>query len=121
VSSTRVDATVRSSRKSLDLIRIGFFSRGDTDFFPGLVDGLLWHDPYLLCADFQSYLECQRRVAETYVDTQRWTHMSILNVARSSQFSSDRTIREYCDEIWRVKPVHVRLLSQEDVKVGFMQ
>ena len=105
----------------LDLIRSGFFSRGDTEMFRPLVDGLQWHDPYLLCADFQSYLECQRRVSEAYVDADRWAQMSILNAARSGKFSSDRTIREYCNEIWQVKPVHVRLLSQEEVKVGFMQ
>jgi glycogen phosphorylase len=105
----------------LELLRSGFFSRGDTELFRPLVDGLLWHDPYLLCADFQSYLDCQRRVSEAYVDAERWSQMSILNTARSGVFSSDRTIREYCEDIWRVEPVHVKLLSQEDVKVGFMQ
>ena len=108
-------------KEVLELIRSGFFSRGDTELFRGLVDGLLSHDPYLLCADFQSYLECQQRVSAAYVDADRWSEMAILNAARSGRFSSDRTIGEYCNEIWKVKPVHVRLLSQEDVKVGFMQ
>ena len=98
-------------RDVIDLIRSGFFSRGDTELFKPLIDGLLYEDPYLLLADFQSYVECQERVADVYRDTERWTRMSILNTARSGKFSSDRTIREYCTEIWRVKPVSINLLT----------
>jgi starch phosphorylase len=98
-------------RDVIDLIRSGFFSRGDTELFRPLIDGLLYHDPYLLLADFQSYIECQAKVTEAYRDTERWTRMSILNTARSGKFSSDRTIREYCEDIWRVKPVPIHLLT----------
>src|SRR5690606_621053 len=56
-----------------------------------------------------------------YRDVDHWTRMSILNSARSGKFSSGRTIQEYCRDIWRAPSVPVRLLSQEDVKVGFMQ
>jgi glycogen phosphorylase len=108
-------------KEVLDLIRSGFFSRGDTELFRPLVDGLIRHDPYLLCADFKSYLTCQQEVNDAYLDVERWSKMSILNAARSGKFSSDRTIREYCADIWKADPVRVRLLSQEDVKVGFMQ
>ncbi|MFL6547389.1 MAG: glycogen/starch/alpha-glucan phosphorylase [Povalibacter sp.] len=108
-------------KEVIDLIRSGFFSRGDTEQFRPLIDGLVWHDPYLLFADFASYVACQQDVSNTYADSDRWARMSIINSARSGKFSSDRTIREYCDEIWKAPPVHVRLLSQEDVKVGFMQ
>ncbi|MDP8984467.1 MAG: glycogen/starch/alpha-glucan phosphorylase [Pseudomonadota bacterium] len=101
-------------RDVLELIRSGFFSRGDTELFRPLIDGLLYHDPYLLLADFQSYVECQERVAEVYRDTERWTRMSILNTARSGKFSSDRTIREYCEEIWQVKPVPIHLLTHAE-------
>jgi starch phosphorylase len=108
-------------KEALDLIANGFFSRGDTQMFRDLVDCLLWHDPYLVLADFQSYLECQSQVSAAYRDADRWTRMSILNCARSGKFSSDRTIQEYCRDIWRAPSVPVRLLSQDDVKVGFMQ
>jgi glycogen phosphorylase len=105
-------------REVIDLIRSGFFSRGDTELFRPLVDGLLYHDPYLLLADFQSYLDCQSLVSETYGDTERWTRMSILNTARSGRFSSDRTIREYCADIWGVKPVPIHLLTHAEAGVA---
>jgi starch phosphorylase len=101
-------------RDVIDLIRSGFFSRGDSELFRPLIDGLMYHDPYLLFADFQSYVECQDRVAAVYADTESWTRMSILNTARSGKFSSDRTIREYCADIWRVKSVPIHLLSHEE-------
>ena len=108
-------------KEVIELIGSGFFSRGDPQMFRSLIDGLLWHDPYLVFADFESYSTCQRRVSTAYRDVEQWTRMSILNSARSGKFSSDRTIQEYCDDIWKAPAVPVRLLSQEDVKVGFMQ
>ncbi|MEQ1579453.1 MAG: glycogen/starch/alpha-glucan phosphorylase [Steroidobacteraceae bacterium] len=105
----------------IDLIRGGFFSRGDIDLFRPLVDGLLYHDPYLLFADYQSYVDCQREVDIAYRDVEHWTKMSILNSARSGKFSSDRTIREYASQIWKVKSVPIQLLSQADVRAGLMQ
>ncbi len=100
-------------RDVIDLIRSGFFSRGDSELFRPLIDGLLYHDPYLLLADFQSYIDCQAKVSEAYRDTERWTRMSILNTARSGKFSSDRTIREYCTDIWHVDAVPINLLTHE--------
>ncbi|HET7811101.1 MAG TPA: glycogen/starch/alpha-glucan phosphorylase [Steroidobacteraceae bacterium] len=108
-------------RAALDLIREGFFSRGNSTQFQPLIDNLTWHDPYFVLADYQSYADCQDLVDKSYGDPEAWTRMSILNTARSGKFSSDRTIREYCDEIWRAKPVHVQLLSQEEVKAGLLQ
>ena len=101
-------------RDVIDLIRSGFFSRGDTELFRPLIDGLMYQDPYLLFADFQSYVECQERVAAVFEDTERWTRMSILNTARSGKFSSDRSIREYCADIWKVKSVPIHLLTHEE-------
>ena len=108
-------------REVIDLIRAGFFSRGDTELFRPLVDNLLLHDPYLVLADFRSYLECQQQVSRAYAERERWSRMSILNTARSGKFSSDRTIREYSEHIWRVQPVPIKLLSRDDVKGKFLQ
>jgi starch phosphorylase len=69
------------------------------------MDSLLHHDPFMVLADYQAYIDCQDSAAEVYRDQERWTRMSILNVARMGKFSSDRSIREYCEKIWRVKPV----------------
>jgi glycogen phosphorylase len=102
-------------RAAIDLIADGFFSRGDVTLFRPIVDGLMNWDPYLLFADFQSYSDCQARVDCAYQDVDRWTTMSILNTARSGQFSSDRTVREYVSEIWRAPAVPIRLLSQKDL------
>ncbi|HNC52267.1 MAG TPA: glycogen/starch/alpha-glucan phosphorylase [Accumulibacter sp.] len=105
-------------REVIDLIASGFFSRGDREVFRPLVDHLLNHDEYMVLADFQSYIECQQAVSAAYLDSDRWCRMSILNVARSGFFSSDRAIREYCEEIWKVRPVRIELtnLSGEDMK-----
>jgi starch phosphorylase len=108
-------------RRVIELIQAGFFSRGDGDLFRPLIDGLLHHDPYMVFADFKAYVDCQTRVDKAYADKAHWTRMSILNTARSGMFSSDRTIREYSNDIWHIDPVPIRLLSQDDVKVGIQQ
>ena len=105
-------------KAALDLIAEGFFSRGNVNLFRPLLDGLMSWDPYLVCADFQAYSDCQELAGRAYADSERWTAMSILNVARSGKFSSDRTIGEYLDHIWRVPPVPIRLLSQKDLTNG---
>jgi starch phosphorylase len=96
-------------RKAIDQIAAGFFSSGDADVFRPLIDSLLYHDEYMAFADFEPYLDIQDAVDQAYRQPDDWTRKSILNVARCGFFSSDRTIKEYCDEIWRVKPVKVTL------------
>ncbi|NOR70872.1 MAG: glycogen/starch/alpha-glucan family phosphorylase [Methylomarinum sp.] len=91
----------------LDRIREGYFSHGDANLFLPLVDELLNHDQYMLLADYQSYIDAQDKVSETWRDQELWTRMSILNVARMGKFSSDRAIQDYCQDIWKVKPVPV--------------
>ena len=105
----------------ISLIRNGFFSRGNGDLFHPLVDTLLGHDPYMVLADFQPYVDCQEQVNAAYQDQANWTRMSILNAARCGKFSSDRSIQEYCEDIWKVEPVPIKLLSQEDVKADILQ
>jgi starch phosphorylase len=105
-------------REVIDLIRSGLFSRGDTELFRPLTDGLMYQDPYLLLADFQSYIDCQARVSLAYGDTEHWTRMSILNTARSGKFSSDRTIREYCADIWGVNSVPIHLLTHAEAGIA---
>ncbi len=93
----------------IDRISSGYFSHGDTNLFKPLVDSLLYDDQYMLMVDYQSYLDCQEQVSEVYQDKDKWTKMSILNSANMGKFSSDRTIREYCQDIWQVKPVKIEL------------
>ena len=108
-------------REVIELIRCGFFSRGDGDIFRPLVDNLLYHDTFLVMADFQSYIECQAQVEAAYLDPEHWTRMSILNTARSGLFSSDRAIQEYADDIWKVKPVDIDLLRQHRLTARTIQ
>jgi starch phosphorylase len=96
-------------RQAIDQIGSGVFSHGDTQLFQPLVDALLQRDEYLALADYRSYLECQDKVGRLYRDQNRWTRTSILNVARMGKFSSDRAIREYCQDIWRARPVPIEL------------
>jgi starch phosphorylase len=88
--------------EALDAIANGAFSGGDREIFRPLVDSLLNHDPFLVLADYRSYVDCQGHVAEAYQDERRWARMSIANIARVGNFSSDRAIREYHEKIWRV-------------------
>ncbi|WP_077100061.1 glycogen/starch/alpha-glucan phosphorylase [Mycobacterium terramassiliense] len=96
-------------RAVLDLIAGGTFSRGDTEVFRPLVDNLRHDDPFLVCADYASYVECQQRVSAAWQDRDSWTKMSILNTARSGKFSSDRAVAEYCEDIWNVWPLTVKM------------
>ena len=89
-------------REVIDGIGSGRFSRGDSSLFRPLVDGLLNSDPYLLFADYQSYVDCQDRVCKMYRDQEAWSKMSIYNAARMGKFSSDRSIRDYCKGIWNI-------------------
>jgi starch phosphorylase len=85
----------------------GRFSRGERGLFEPLVRTLVEHDPFFVLADFRSYVECQERVARAWSDPDRWTRSAVRNVAGMGYFSSDRSIREYAEGIWRVPAVHV--------------
>jgi starch phosphorylase len=98
-------------KSALDLIASGRFSRGESSLFRPLVDSLIHRDEYFVLADFPSYVDCQEKVSQVWADPHRWTKMSILNTARMGYFSSDRTIRDYSRDIWRVKPNPVQLVD----------
>ncbi len=92
----------------IDLINSGCFSGGDTNLFKSLTDKLLWDDPFMLMADYQLYVDCQDLVAKTWKDTSEWNRMSVLNISRIGKFSSDRSIRDYCEKIWKVNPFRIK-------------
>ena len=91
----------------LELIAQGTFTHGDTEVLRPIVDNLCFHDPFLVLADYRSYVDCQDRVSAAWQDGDTWSRMSILNSARSGKFSSDRAIAQYCEDIWHVDPMPV--------------
>jgi starch phosphorylase len=99
-------ATIAGSpmlQRALDAIGSGLFSPDEPGRFRDLVDVLTYHDHFLVAADFDSYVATQRKVAAQWRDQAAWWRASVLNTANVGWFSSDRTIREYCDDIWNVK------------------
>lgn len=105
-------------KSALDRISGGDFSHGDRELFKPIIDSLLYSDQYLLLADYQAYIDCQQRASEAYKDRESWTRMSILNALRMDKFSSDRTIEEYANEIWKAKPVKVELEEYDPDNAG---
>jgi starch phosphorylase len=105
-------------KQVIDQLASGFFSPKEPTLFMSIIDSLLNHDEYMLLADYQSYVDCQERVSEAFKDYENWTRMSILNVARMGKFSSDRTIAEYCREIWKVEPTPIELGSYSQSEAG---
>jgi starch phosphorylase len=100
---------------AIDRIASGFFSHGDTELFKPLLDSLLYRDEYLLLTDYPSYVECQDRVSQAYRDQDHWTRMSILNVARMGKFSSDRSIQDYLQNIWKTPAVQVEVPEYKQI------
>lgn len=90
-------------RRVVDLLASGFFSPEEPRRFQPIVDGLLGGDPYLILADFASYLAAQERAEAFYRRRDAWAAASIRNVARMGFFSSDRTVRQYAEEIWKIR------------------
>ena len=95
-------------REAIDLVSAGVFSNGDRELFRPLVDALLTRDDYMVLYDFASYLDAQHAVDAAFTNQDEWTRKSILNVARAGHFSSDRSIREYCRDIWHAGPAAPR-------------
>ena len=93
----------------IDLLSSGFFSPEEPDLYRPIVNALTKDDTYLLCADFDAYVRCQDRVSKCYLDQDTWARMAIVNVAKSGKFSSDRTIKQYAEQIWGASPVQITL------------
>ena len=100
-------------RKVLMQLVNGFYSPENTELFRDIYNSLLntqstqYADTYFTLADFRSYDAAQRRLEEAYRDEARWAKMAIINVANVGKFSSDRTIRQYVDEIWHIDKITV--------------
>ena len=88
--------------EAVNLVKGGHFSNGNKDIFQPLVDNLLNHDPFCVFADFSDYCDAQDRVSNEWKNWKSWQRMSLMNVARSGFFSSDRSIRDYCKGIWGI-------------------
>lgn len=100
-------------QQALDMIASGYFSPAQPDRFRPIIDTLMHHgDNYMVLADYAAYMACQEEVAAAYGDQEGWTRQAILNTANMGKFSSDRTIREYAEEIWQAQPVEVKLASE---------
>ena len=95
-------------KQVLDMISSGYFLPSEPSIFQSIVDALTYdNDHFMLLADYEDYIKCQQRVDDLYKNQQEWTRKTILNVANMGKFSSDRTIKEYADEIWGLKAVPI--------------
>ncbi|MBQ9337426.1 MAG: glycogen/starch/alpha-glucan phosphorylase, partial [Lentisphaeria bacterium] len=95
-------------QRILKLIENNFFSPGEQDIFRPLIDAM-HSDTYMTAADFDSYCNVQRQVSELYLKKAEWNRRCVMNIAGMGRFSSDRSIREYAENIWHLEPYHVDL------------
>ena len=96
-------------KRVLDQLVDGTYSNGDKEMFRDLYDSLVRNDVYFTLKDFDSYAEAQKRVNKAYKDQAAWAQMAMLNTACSGKFSSDRTIEQYAQEIWKLEKVKVTI------------
>ena len=92
----------------LDMLVSGNLSQGNKDLFRPVYDNLLNHDPYLLLKDYRSYIDSQDEVHRVWKNRDEWAKKSIINAAGMGKFSSDRSIKDYCDDIWKVEAVRLK-------------
>jgi glycogen phosphorylase len=104
-------------KKIIDMIANGFFSPWNPQLFKPIIDSLMSTDNFMLFADFEAYVKCQSVVSQNFLDVEDWTRKSILNVANTGKFSSDRAIGEYAKDIWNVKPVPIELEAESPLKL----
>jgi starch phosphorylase len=93
-------------RRVMDLLESGHFNHFEPGIFNAIIQSIREPaDPWMTAADFRGFVDAQQRAEETYRDVDRWTRMSILNTACSGRFSTDRTMRDYNDDIWHLEPI----------------
>jgi starch phosphorylase len=99
----------RDLGRVIKLLQSGHFNLFESGIFDPILKSITSpHDPWMIAADFRSFVDAQQRAAEAYQDRERWVRMSILNAAFSAKFSTDRTIKQYNEGIWHLKPMAVR-------------
>jgi len=102
-------------KQAIDMIGAGYFSPSEPNLFHPLLNALFKDgDYFMVLADYAAYVKCQEQVSKEYSDQRLWAKKSILNVANMGKFSSDRTIREYAQEIWKAKPIPITLPGAGD-------
>ena len=94
-------------KRVVDIIAADYFNKTEPGIFKPIIDRLLGDDYYCLMADYQSYIDAQDEVSRQYQNPEEWTKKAILNVARVGKFSSDRSIKEYAKNIWKIEPVKI--------------
>ncbi|XP_072485922.1 glycogen phosphorylase, liver form [Notamacropus eugenii] len=93
----------------IDQIDNGYFSPKQPDLFKDIISMLFYHDRFKVFADYESYVKCQEKVSELYMNSKEWTRMVVKNIAASGKFSSDRTIKEYARDIWSMEPSDLKM------------
>ncbi|XP_068938444.1 glycogen phosphorylase, liver form [Petaurus breviceps papuanus] len=96
-------------KMAIDQIDNGFFSPKQPDLFKDIIDMLFYHDRFKVFADYESYVKCQEKVSQLYMNSKEWTRMVVKNIAASGKFSSDRTIKEYAKDIWSMEPSDLKI------------
>lgn len=96
-------------KQVIDQIRSGFFSPKEPDLFRDVINMLFFNDRFKVFADYEAYVKCQEKVSQLYMNSKEWTKMVIRNIAASGKFSSDRTIKEYARDIWKVEPSDLKI------------
>jgi len=96
-------------QRVMNLLRCGHFNLFDAGLFDPIINAICSpHDPWMVAADFRSFVDAQQRVAAVYQDREQWTRMSIINTACSGKFSTDRTISDYNEEIWHLQALPIK-------------
>lgn len=105
-------------KQVVEQIEAGMFTPEQPDQLRDLTNAIRHHDRFLVCADFDAYVACQDKVAETYRDQQKWCRMALMNIASTGKFSTDRTISEYAREIWDIEPGELSLPAPYETSDG---